>query len=447
MGIVRRRYYFWLVRAYLKRWKRAILSSVLLGIVVFFLVLFALNLYILPTFQKKLRKVGYVGTYTLTNIPSEVLSDVSYGLTKADANDTITTGAAYKWEIKDNGKIYIFHIKKGQYFDDNKELTAQNLNLDFKDVKKTTLDDYTVEFSLKEPYSPFLSVVSRPIVEKNLTGLGEYKISKLELNGGFVKSITIEDKKNSQYKKIINFYSTQEALKTAYALGDIHIAIGAADTNVAGRDMEVWKNTQTQKQTDYTQLVTLFYNNSDSFLSDKKLREGLSYAVPQDFPEGERAYSPIPPSSIYFAKGPNFGVSDLTIAKSLISSDAIKKEFEITVPDEYQDVAERISQEWKKIGIKTKIKVTTGLPSTFQILIYPIKLPLDPDQYTLWHSGQINNIIGYKNLRIDKLLEDGRSTTDQERRIGIYADFQKYIVDDAPAAFLYFPYSYTLSKR
>ena len=74
-------------------------------------------------------------------------------------------------------------------------------------------------------------------------------------------------------------------------------------------------------------------------------------------------------------------------------------------------------------------------------------LPHDPDQYALWHSGQTNNISKYKSMRIDKLLEDGRSITDAEKRVNIYSDFQKYLIDDSPATFVYFPYVYTLSRR
>ena len=74
-------------------------------------------------------------------------------------------------------------------------------------------------------------------------------------------------------------------------------------------------------------------------------------------------------------------------------------------------------------------------------------MPQDPDQYVLWHSDQRNNITHYKNLRIDKLLEDGRSISDIEKRKKIYADFQKYLTDDAPASFLYFPKEYNLSKN
>ena len=76
------------------------------------------------------------------------------------------------------------------------------------------------------------------------------------------------------------------------------------------------------------------------------------------------------------------------------------------------------------------------------------KVPLDPDQYFYWHSTQnLGNIAKYKNVRVDKLLEDGRSTLDFKARKDIYDDFQKVITDDMPAYFLYYPYVYTIARQ
>ena len=77
------------------------------------------------------------------------------------------------------------------------------------------------------------------------------------------------------------------------------------------------------------------------------------------------------------------------------------------------------------------------------------KLPADPDQYFFWHSTQVKggNITGLKNVRIDKLLEDGRKTLNPADRKKEYVDFQKILADELPAAFLYYPYSYTVERK
>ncbi|HVZ12105.1 MAG TPA: ABC transporter substrate-binding protein, partial [Patescibacteria group bacterium] len=219
---------------------------------------------------------------------------------------------------------------------------------------------------------------------------------------------------------------------------------------VRGSNFKNWGNTIVSQNTDYNQLVAIFYNTEDPELSDKKLREALSYAIPPKFSEGVRAYSPIRANSIYFAQSPNYGISDISISNDLLSdkSDSKKKTYEIDTTDDLMPVAKVVSDSWKKIGIKTKIKTVDSIPHNFQMLIYPIKLPLDPDQYTLWHSKGENNISNFhKNQRIDKLLEDGRSTNDTEKRILIYSDFQKYLIDEAPATFLYYPQTYSVKKK
>ena len=40
-----------------------------------------------------------------------------------------------------------------------------------------------------------------------------------------------------------------------------------------------------------------------------------------------------------------------------------------------------------------------------------------------------------------------RKTIDINERKEIYADFQKYLLDDAPASFLYLPYTYEISRN
>ncbi|HVZ66782.1 MAG TPA: ABC transporter substrate-binding protein [Patescibacteria group bacterium] len=449
MSIVRRRYYFWLFKAYVKKWKKTILSSIVGGVLVFFIIFSLLDFYLLPLIQKKVQKIGYSGSYTVSNLPNNILENISYGLTKVNKDGSVSPAAAYKWDIKNSGKTYIFYIRKGQYFNNHTELTAKNLNLNFKDVSKKVINDYTVEYDLKDSYAPFLVTLSKPIIYKNFSGLGEYKVTKVELNGGFVKSINLQDKKDPEYKKIIIFYPTNEALKTAFVLGDLDEVADVPSVTVGDQDLSKWNNTKIEKRTDYSELVALFYNNADSILSDKRIRQALSYALPPTFAEGERAYSPIPPTSIYFSQGPNYGISDMAIAKSLLDGqDDLKKQtLTISTTPEYKPLAEQVIKAWAKLGVKADIKIEDRLPDKFQILLYPIKLPQDPDQYTIWHSTGVNNIINYKNnKRIDKLLEDGRSTTDLEKRLSIYADFQKYLIDDAPASFLYFPYKYTISR-
>lgn len=451
--LVRRRYYTWLIKAYVKRWKRTIFYSILAGVVIALTGFAFIDFSLRPLVEKQVQRIGYAGAYTFNTIPSSIIGNISYGLTTVESDGEVKPKAASSWEISDGGKDFIFHIRPHQYFHDGDELTAYNADLNYQDVSKKVINRYTVEYSLSTPYSPFLVAASKPLFLSNTIGLGTYKIKSVDLNAGYIKTLVLQNRYNSMNKKVIYFYPTRDALKTAFALGELDEAVGLKDLSVENvTNFTHWKNVVIQKNTDYGDLVVLFYNNIDGELSNQKFRQALDFALPASFPEGERAFSPIPPDSIYFSKAPSFGIVDMGIAKTYYKSAqaSLPHGLEIDTVDELVPVAQIVKKQWEQLGFKVKINTIDSfndLPANFQVFLYQIKLPEDPDQYTLWHSDQVNNIGHFKNLRIDKLLEDGRVTTDTMKREVIYADFEKYLADDVPASFLYFPYEYTITKR
>jgi ABC-type transport system substrate-binding protein len=411
-----------------------------------------LNFYILPSIDNKIQRVGVFGTFTPDNLPQTLLTDVSYGLTQIDESGDIHPAAAHTWEIKQEGKEYIFYLDKSLSFHNGDAFNAQTIPLDFKDAKKKIIDEYTISYTLNDPYSPFLSTVSKPILQEDFSGLGRYILKDVELNAGYVQSLVLQDKDDRLRKKIIYFYPTQAALKTAFMLGEVDEISGVFSPKVQDKDLTEWKNTIVDETTNHTQLVTLFYNNTDSNLSNKKYRQALNYALPEEFTEGKRATSPIPPNSMYYSQVPNINIYDLEIAQEVLQTSGVTENtvIEITTTPDLESTAEIVSNQWKRLGLQIKISVIDDirdLSPNYQVLLYKYKLPADPDQYTFWHSDQVNNIGKYKNLRIDKLLEDGRVVADSEERISIYADFQKYLLDDVPASFLYFPTEYRITRK
>ena len=109
--------------------------------------------------------------------------------------------------------------------------------------------------------------------------------------------------------------------------------------------------------------------------------------------------------------------------------------------------AEEIARAWTQIGVKTNVKVATIIPENFQALLVGQERPADPDQYSLWHSTQKSNITHYSSPKVDKLLEDGRRTMDENKRLEIYRDFQRFLVEDSPAAFLEHLTTYNVKRK
>jgi ABC-type transport system substrate-binding protein len=279
----RRRLILWLLKAYLKKWRRTILISFALGLIVFFILKFVVNYFIplMPFTQEQ--TIGIIGAYTVDNLPSEILSKVSQGLVYAGPDDLPKPDLAKSWEIRNNGKTYVFHLKNNVYFSDGTKLTSNEIKYNFTDVQVQRPDNYTIIFNLKSVYSPFLLTVSRPVFKNGFVGVGNYKVQSVSLNGSFVQSISLVAVKGKSQETTYQFYATQDALKTAFALGDVNEVAGVRNLSFDGKSFSAYKQTEISKSTNYSQLVTLFYNTQDKDLSDKRLREALAYTIADTF--------------------------------------------------------------------------------------------------------------------------------------------------------------------
>ncbi len=451
MAIIKRRLLFRLLKAYLKKWGKLFILFFILGLLVFFLILLFFTYFSSRLFPQKQTIISIVGSYTPATLPEFILEDVSHGLTKVNRNGSTDPDIATSWEITDNGKTYTFHLGKNIFFTDGSPLTAQDINYNFSDVTVQKPDKNTIIFHLKDTYAPFLVTVSRPIFKNGFVGIGNTKIQNITFNSGFIESIKLSSTKGTHSEITYIFYPTQESVKVAFALGEISEINMISNTTLQNESVTTFPNVSIKKIIDYTQLVSLFYNTQDKTLSDKRLRDALTYTLPNEFPVNERAHSPLSPLSWAYQEDV-MHVFDISHATLLLESSGYTDKAK--VPNvtlftlaEYEKTAEIIVDSWKKIGVTATIVVVPNVPSSFQIYLGNFHLPKDPDQYTLWHSNQQNNITNYKNLRIDKLLEEGRKTLDQQTRVKAYTDFQKYLMDDAPASFLYFPVMYTITRK
>ncbi|RJQ37905.1 ABC transporter substrate-binding protein [Candidatus Microgenomates bacterium] len=450
MIVLRKRLIFWLFKAYLKKLRKQIFFFFLIGLVFFFIFRLSFDFLASKIIIEKKESIGIVGAYTLDNLPQTILTDLSSGLTSISSDGTPVPNIAESWKIKDNGKTYLFNLKKNVYFSDGKNLTSDDLNYKFVDAQIKKPEKYTVEFKLKDVYAPFLVTVSKPIFRNNLVGVGNYKIKEIKLNGNFIQLMSLTSIKDHK-TKIYQFYPTQISLKTAFALGEVSKISGLSDVDFENISFYKYPNLDIQKKENLKILTTLFFNTQDPVISDKKLRNALAYALPDEFENGKKSYSLFSPNSwaysLDYIRLQDIAHAENLISQSSVASKSASLKIEIKTLSKYKKTAQEISKAWEKVGVKAKIDIVDSIPSSFQTFLGDFYLPNDPDQYTLWHSNQDNNITNYKSLRIDKLLEDGRKTIDLNTRKKIYLDFQKYLLDDTPASFLYFPYEYEVARK
>ena len=370
MAVFRKRLIFWLIKAYIQRWGKVIAFSFLLGLVIFFGLAFSLK-YVskyIPTERKA--RIGVIGAYTANNLPPFVTNDISHGLTKVGPDGRILPDVASKWEIKNNGRTYSFHLNPAYSFSDGTPLTSRDIHYNFAQVKVDTSDPKIITFHLADDYSPFLVTVSRPIFKNGYIGVGEYKVSQMELNGEFVESLSITSNKNRFFSETYVFYPTEEALKHAFVLGEVTQARGLTGQTFRNTEFRTFPGVKVSRDIDYSRLVAVFFNTQDPYLSDKKVRNALTYALPDTFAFGERTSVPYPPQSTYLNQEMADRRQDIAHAKLLLGLDEASEatnsaNVTIKVASRYHEVAEVVAKEWKKLGINAKIEDEESIPSTF----------------------------------------------------------------------------------
>lgn len=104
----RKRLIFWLLRAYIKRWGKIIFLCLAIGILAFVLLFLGRNRIASLAPITSTETIGIAGDYPEdsfpNNLPDEVLSKTSRGLTKVLPNGQVAPDIASKWEVKDDGK-------------------------------------------------------------------------------------------------------------------------------------------------------------------------------------------------------------------------------------------------------------------------------------------------------------------------------------------------------
>lgn len=429
------RYIFRLISTFFVKFRTIIIIGIAVGVLIFF----AFSLLLPALGSSKSQKIGITGRFTADSLPSYILEEIGDGLTSVNESGDVEPNLASSWETPDRGRTWIFTLTENKEWQDGTKVSSQSINYQFSDLITEKPDEKTIVFKLENPHSPFPGVVAKPIFKKGLLGTGNWKVKKLSLSGGFVTSLTLIDK--AKNKKIYKFYPTEDRTKLAFRLGEVDLITDIHNP----KPLDTWKKLKINSSSNTSEYVAVFLNTQDPDLSDKTVRQALSYGIDKDALSKDRAISPISVNSWAYnpqVKPYNFdpekAKKDIKEGLSInLSSSAI------LLP-----VAEKIAKNWEDLGIKVNIQVFSSIPSDYQALLAIFDIPEDPDQYTFWHSTQTaTNITKFSNPRIDKLLEDGRAELNLEERKKIYLDFQRFLVEDSPAIFLYYPTTYTINRN
>jgi len=366
------------------------------------------------------------------------------------------------------------------------------------------VSERVVLFKLKSKYAQFPNVLTLGILPKHLwtdirpsnfslselnlkpVGSGPYRFSSLvkdDLGRLIAYKLTAWDKYHGGVAHITNlefrFYSSEDELIDAFNNNDIDNIGTISGMNVANLK---FKSRITLEQLKMPRYFALFFNqNQSKALADKNVRLALNYATDRvsiinkamdgnaflinsplmggilDINPNVRTfdYDPVQAASVLKAGGWVANEEGL-LAKG--KDNVLEVKITTSQWSELGAVAREVQAQWEKLGIRVTID---ALPISelqqvikernYQILLFGEIMTVDPDPFSTWHSSQRQepglNLALYKNDTADRLIEEARATLNPLERMQKYDDFQKILLEDIPAVFLYSPhYLYGLSR-
>jgi peptide/nickel transport system substrate-binding protein len=217
----------------------------------------------------------------------------------------------------------------------------------------------------------------------------------------------------------------------------------------------------------------LGFRLSHPFFKDRRVRQAIAHAADKKalidgvlLGLGQEATGPYKPGT--WAYNPNVRKypHDPLRAKALLAEAGWKEKdgalvkdgqpFEFTVltnagNDARAKTAAILQQNLAGIGIRMKIRTVEWAAfinefidkRKFDAVILGWNITPDPDQFDIWHSSKTGpkelNHVGFSNPEVDRLLDEGRSTFDLEKRKKAYFRIQEILAEEQPYVFLFVP--------
>lgn len=438
-------------------------------------------------------------------------------LFRMDADGNFVPRLAESWEISEDGLTYTFYLRQDVKWHDGEPFTAndvvftinaildpatetalrENLQVNGEDITCTALDDATVQFTLPQPYSPFIykipgiNIVPEHLLQgvdintadfnQNPVGTGPFKWDE-HVAGDYITFSANDDfylGKPGCKAVILRVVPDSAASVAALKAGELDMVESeeppdhewAAENGYAdywsmpGGIMYLWLNP----------------GRIPAF-GDVQVRQALSYALDREalskvYNGSEPAYNVLSPygATAQFYN-PDVTKYEYNVDKAkelltqagwtdtdgdgIVDKDGQNLSFTIIGQTGWktaQDMLTVIQAFYKEIGVDMQLQLLES--SAFRSARFDPEVadasftgspsPVDPDDLrVVYQSEGGRNTFGYVNERVDELFAQGMVEPNVELRKEIYSELQKLVVDDTPyIPTVYFSIGFLVSPK
>ncbi|PIR68641.1 hypothetical protein COU48_02925 [Candidatus Nomurabacteria bacterium CG10_big_fil_rev_8_21_14_0_10_03_31_7] len=415
---------------------------------------------------------GIVGTPRFINpilansiADQDLVSLIYSGLMRKNSDGSLTPDLALKYEVSKDNLVYTFTLKDKIYFHDKKPVTADDIIFTINKIKDpiikspkkgnwegitiSKIDEKTIKFTLKQPYSSFLENTTLGIMPSYLwnispielndintqpIGSGPYKVNKVSKQSiGLIDYYDLVSFKefnfNEPYIKNItlHFYPNEEDQISALTKGEVDQISSITPSNAKILEEKGYRI----ESLTLPRVFGLFFNqNQNQIFTDKNIIKAIDLAVNKDniindvlLGYGVVISDPIPPNMINYQKlnkeDTMTYAENVKKAESILAKDGWKKdengflqktttvkgkktttslEFSISTGNapELSKSAELIKQNLENIGMKVIIKtfeignLNQGVirPRKYDALLFGQIINHESDLFAFWHSSQ-----------------------------------------------------------
>lgn len=421
---------------------------------------------------------------------SRITGLVFAGLVRSDGLGSVTPELAASWE-QEGEKTYVFHLRQRARFHDGRRVLAADVRATYLSVLDPALrspkreelaplehievvDDSTVRFRLKKPFSPFLAAATLGILPERLAskphlsgaaliGAGPFRLSSASQGESYRLDAFDGYWGGAPRLRAVVFRVVPDGVVRCLELakGTLTLVQNALEPETLP-----WLRRQAHLETIVspgTSFHYLGFSLRHPVLSNLKVRRAIALAIDRraivNYVLGGHAALAtglLTPGHWAYEPEVTTYEKDTARARRLLDEagypdpdgEGPKPRFSLTLKTSTVELRRRIAEalqfQLRDVGVDLKIRslewatfysdIRRGNFELFSLAWVGID---DPDiYYSILHSGmqppQGNNRGGYRNPRVDALTERGRTIGDIEERRRIYSRIQKIAARDLP---------------